>query len=160
VNHKFSPDDLARLLGLVMAVSNRNDCSTGEAIDRIEQSVTGTAREAAQQRPVAAYAAQLRRLRARRNKVVGIDCMRDPAWDMLLDLVAARGEGREVSVKALCQGSGVPSTTALRHVERLAAAGILTRAPHDEDSRRIVVRIAPDHADRIEDLVAMFRDNL
>ncbi|MBX3595689.1 MarR family transcriptional regulator [Sphingomonas sp.] len=160
MNHQFSPDDLARLLGLAMAVSNRNGCSITEAIDRIEEAVTGAAQKRAEGRPVGDYAGRLRRLRTRRNTLLGIECMRDPAWDMLLDLVAARAEGREVSVKALCHGSGVPSTTALRHVERLASAGILVREVHPMDSRRTIVSIAPAHIDRVEDMVAMFRDNL
>jgi len=35
----------------------------------------------------------------------------DPAWDMLLDLTAARAESRAVSVSSLCIAAGVPTTT-------------------------------------------------
>src|SRR3546814_5777917 len=41
----------------------------------------------------------------------------DPAWDMLLDLTAARAEHNRVSVTSLCIASGVPLTTALRWIE-------------------------------------------
>ena len=46
----------------------------------------------------------------------------DPAWDMLLDLAAARLEGRAVAVSSLCIASAVPPTTALRWIKTLTDA--------------------------------------
>jgi hypothetical protein len=42
----------------------------------------------------------------------------DPAWDILLDLAAARIDGRMVAVSSLCIAAAVPATTALRWITR------------------------------------------
>ncbi len=106
------------------------------------------------------FAARWRRLRARRNQMLGADLMRDPAWDMLLDLVSAREEGQELSITTLCQGSAVPMTTALRQIDRLEQLSLITRRPHPSDKRQMLVSLNAATAPRIERLVAMFRDML
>ena len=61
---------------------------------------------------------------------------RDPAWDMLLELFVAHQGGRQVSVKSLCHASGVPATTALRHLSLLEKHGLITRDGDAQDNRR------------------------
>ena len=63
----------------------------------------------------------------------------DPAWDMLLDLVAARVEHTRVSVTSLCIASGVPPTTALRWIGQMTEAGLLERVKDDSDRRRVFI---------------------
>lgn len=63
----------------------------------------------------------------------------DPAWDMLLDLAAARLERRRVSVSSLCIAAAVPTTTALRWIKRLCDDGTLLREPDLIDRRRAYV---------------------
>ncbi len=53
------------------------------------------------------------------------DLFADPAWDMLLDLTAARAEHVRVSVTSLCIASGVPPTTALRWIGQMIDGGLL-----------------------------------
>ncbi|WP_230206965.1 hypothetical protein [Novosphingobium sp. Gsoil 351] len=65
----------------------------------------------------------------------------DPAWDMLLDLAAARAERQRVSVTSLCIASGVPPTTALRWIALMTEAGLLERVEDAIDRRR--ASIAP-----------------
>jgi hypothetical protein len=60
----------------------------------------------------------------------------DPAWDMLLDLTAAHGEGAQVSVTSLCIAAGVPATTALRWLTQMVESGIFIRVPDPADKRR------------------------
>jgi hypothetical protein len=66
----------------------------------------------------------------------------DPAWDMLLDLAAAHGEAKRVSVTSLCIASGVPPTTALRWIGQLDAAGLIERAADDSDRRRAFIALS------------------
>lgn len=60
----------------------------------------------------------------------------DPAWDMLLDLYAARLEGRRVSVSSLCIAASVPPTTALRWIGTMHDAQLFGREPDPTDKRR------------------------
>ncbi len=66
----------------------------------------------------------------------------DPAWDMLLDLTAARAEGTEVCVSSLCIASGVPATTALRWIGQMTEAGLFERLPDPADRRRAIIRLS------------------
>ena len=76
-------------------------------------------------------------LHARRERegVFGKGLFFEPAWDMLLELFAARLEDRAVAVKSACVASGVPQTTALRYVAHLVARGLVERRRHPADSR-------------------------
>jgi hypothetical protein len=71
----------------------------------------------------------------------------DPAWDMLLDLAAARVENKRVSVTSLCIASGVPPTTALRWIGQLTAAGLFERLDDDADRRRAFIMLSDAAAD-------------
>ena len=65
----------------------------------------------------------------------------DPAWDMLLDLTAARVEHNRVSVTSLCIASGVPPTTALRWISQLGEAGLVERIEDETDRRRAFIQL-------------------
>jgi hypothetical protein len=71
----------------------------------------------------------------------------DPAWDMLLDLTAARAEHIRVSVTSLCIASGVPPTTALRWIGQLTDAGLFERVEDDTDRRRAFIALTDQAAD-------------
>lgn len=66
----------------------------------------------------------------------------DPAWDMLLDLTAAHGEGVRVSVTSLCIAAGVPATTALRWLTQMVESGIFERVPDPADKRRAFIALS------------------
>jgi hypothetical protein len=66
----------------------------------------------------------------------------DPAWDMLLDLTAAHGEGARVSVTSLCIAAGVPATTALRWLTQMVESGIFVRVPDPADRRRAFIALS------------------
>jgi len=66
----------------------------------------------------------------------------DPAWDMLLDLTAAREEHTRVSVTSLCIASGVPPTTALRWIGQMTCAGLLERVEDETDRRRAFIALS------------------
>lgn len=66
----------------------------------------------------------------------------DPAWDILLDLTAARAEHTRVSVTSLCIASGVPPTTALRWISQMTEAGLLERVEDEADRRRAFIQLS------------------
>jgi len=75
------------------------------------------------------------------------DLFADPAWDMLLDLTAARVEHTRVSVTSLCIASGVPPTTALRWIAQMTEAGLLERVEDDTDRRRAFIQLTDKAVD-------------
>ena len=75
------------------------------------------------------------------------DLFADPAWDMLLDLTAARAEHTRVSVTSLCIASGVPPTTALRWIGQMTEAGLLQRVEDETDRRRAFITLTDKAAD-------------
>ena len=75
------------------------------------------------------------------------DLFGDPAWDMLLDLTAARAEHNRVSVTSLCIASGVPPTTALRWIAQLTEAGLFQRVEDETDRRRAFIALTDRAAD-------------
>lgn len=75
------------------------------------------------------------------------DLFGDPAWDMLLDLTAARAEHTRVSVTSLCIASGVPPTTALRWIGQLTEMDLFQRVEDEADRRRAFVALTDKAAD-------------
>lgn len=71
----------------------------------------------------------------------------DPAWDMLLDLTAARAEHSRVSVTSLCIASGVPPTTALRWIGQMSEAGLFQRVEDEADRRRAFIALTDKASD-------------
>jgi hypothetical protein len=95
--------------------------------------------------PVSIDARLVRRmikLRRDRDRYFPADIFADPAWDMLLDLTAARLEGKRVPVSSLCIAAAVPTTTALRWIRSLTEAGLLDRYTDPSDARRSHIEIA------------------
>ena len=71
----------------------------------------------------------------------------DPAWDMMLDLTAARVEHQRVSVTSLCIASGVPPTTALRWIGQMVDVGLFERVEDESDRRRAFIQLSDRAAD-------------
>jgi len=82
------------------------------------------------------------RQRQLRARFLDGELFADPAWDMLLDLTAARAEHTRVSVTSLCIASGVPPTTALRWIGQMTGAGLLERVEDDTDRRRAFIALS------------------
>ena len=89
------------------------------------------------------------RQRQLRAQFLGKDLFADPAWDILLDLTAARAEHSRVSVTSLCIASGVPPTTALRWISQMTEAGLLERVEDDSDRRRAFIQLSEKAADAL-----------
>ena len=74
----------------------------------------------------------------------------DPAWDMLLDLMAARVERQRVAVSSLCIAAAVPPTTALRWIKTLCDQGLFVRVADPEDGRRVFIELSAESAAMME----------
>lgn len=96
--------------------------------------------------PDPALVRQLIANRRRRAELFPGNLFADPAWDILLDLTAARAERKRVSVSSLCIASGVPPTTALRWIAQMTEAGLLERIEDDTDRRRAFIALSDDTA--------------
>ena len=82
-----------------------------------------------------------RRLRAR---FFDEELFADPAWDMLLDLLAAEIAQHRVPVSSLCIAAAVPATTALRWIKTMTDTGLFVRRADPHDGRRVFIELAPD----------------
>ena len=94
------------------------------------------------------------RQRQLRTQFFGPELFADPAWDILLDLTAARAEHIRVSVTSLCIASGVPPTTALRWISQMIDAGLLERIEDDSDRRRAFIQLSEKAAEAMARYVA------
>ncbi len=82
------------------------------------------------------------RLRRLRDSFFDGSLFADPAWDILLDLAAARQELAQVAVSSLCIAASVPPTTALRWIKAMTDHGLLERVADPEDGRRIFIQLS------------------
>ncbi len=82
------------------------------------------------------------KMRQLRGRYFGNDIFADPAWDMLLDLIAARAELRQISITSLCIASGVAPTTALRWITMMTEKGFFERREDDRDKRRAFIALS------------------
>jgi hypothetical protein len=77
-----------------------------------------------------------------RSHILGAHIFADPAWDILLELYALTCEGRRVSVSKLSMVAGVPSTTALRWIDKLESERLLVRTDDPLDARRVWITLS------------------
>ncbi|HEX8239864.1 MAG TPA: hypothetical protein VF574_09015 [Allosphingosinicella sp.] len=77
-----------------------------------------------------------------RREYLGIE-IGDSDWSLMLELFAARLEGRHVHQTGLSVAAGVRQSTALHAVRRLAESGILAVRPDPGDGRKLIVTSPP-----------------
>ena len=117
--------------------SPSSDFSSGSGHDPSERLV----RNEGVPLPDAKLVRQVLSNRQLRSRYFDGDLFADPAWDILLDLTAARAEGTQVSVTSLCIASGVPATTALRWINQMSDMGLLQRVEDTSDKRRAFIAL-------------------
>jgi hypothetical protein len=98
------------------------------------------------ERTVAREIRALIRVRRLRDRFFAGELFADPAWDMLLDLMAARLEGLRVAVSSLCIAAAVPPTTALRWIKTMTDHGLFVRIADPEDGRRVFIGLGEETA--------------
>jgi DNA-binding MarR family transcriptional regulator len=85
---------------------------------------------------------QVIRARRLRSRFFNEELFADPAWDMLLDLLAAEIAQHRVPVSSLCIAAAVPPTTALRWIKTMTEAGLFRRRSDPHDGRRVFVELS------------------
>jgi len=123
-----------------------------EDIPQISRRQVGVDNEAKQQ-----LATKLLRLRRQRSSVFDADLFGEPAWDMLLELYLADLRHVRHSVSGLCKLSGAPTSTAVRWLAKMEAAGLLTREGDPHDARRLWVVMTHGGYTRIDTLLDQFQ---
>lgn len=108
----------------------------------------------------ASYIRLLLKARRLRDRHFSAELFSDPAWDMLLDLTAARLDGRRVSVSSLCIAAAVPTTTALRWIRNLCDDGLFERELDPHDARRAFIDLSEPTFQRILSCLAALRTTL
>ena len=83
----------------------------------------------------------------------------DPAWDMLLDLMAAKMEGTRVSVSSLCIAAAVPPTTALRWIKTMTEEKVFVRRADENDGRRVFIELSDEAAAGMVGYLSMIHRN-
>ena len=96
----------------------------------------------ADEMPEPAEIRSMLRLRRLRDSFFDPALFADPAWDMLLDLMAAKLEGDQVAVSSLCIAAAVPPTTALRWIKAMTDHNLFERHADPTDGRRIFLRLS------------------
>ena len=79
---------------------------------------------------------EILKLRRNRDQFFSGELFADPAWDILLELYAARLGQQKISVGSLCLGAAVPGTTALRWISLLESKNLIERKADPMDGRR------------------------
>ncbi|MGE8141095.1 winged helix DNA-binding protein [Novosphingobium sp. NPDC080210] len=144
------PDPLGAImsrLDQLLATLNPNGSSGAAMAHRVAANETGPIRQSRKALPDPRLVRGIIRCRQMRLRFFEQDLFADPAWDMLLDLTAARAEHLRVSVTSLCIASGVPTTTALRWIKLLEQSGLVKRIEDDTDRRRAFVTLTERGAD-------------
>jgi DNA-binding MarR family transcriptional regulator len=95
------------------------------------------------------------RKRQARKQFFPAELFADPAWEIMLDLAAARLEGKQVSVSSLCIAADVPTTTALRWIKGMTDAGMLARRSDPEDGRRSFIDLSDKAAEAMDRYIAL-----
>lgn len=103
--------------------------------------------------PPLVFARRLHRSRMRAHQIIGPRIVRDPRWEMLLELFIAHHERRRVSVSSLCHAANAPATTSLRHVEALERQGFVRRVDDPLDARRSWIEPTPKALDGVTALL-------
>ena len=99
------------------------------------------------------------RARRLRDQFLPADLFADPAWDMMLDLLAARLAGARVSVSSLCIAASVPPTTALRWIKQLTDRGVFARVDDPSDGRRVFIELTESAERALTDWACAVRNN-
>ena len=129
-------EDVGRLADMIASLSD----------DEPELIAAGAGNDRPAEAIDAVYIRRLIRARRLREQYLPSDLFADPAWDMLLDLMAARLEGNRVAVSSLCIAAAVPATTALRWIKALTDRGLLARSADPQDGRRVYIELSDEAA--------------
>lgn len=99
----------------------------------------GTAAHISEHHEAVTLARRLKAARNQRARLFQAELFGEPAWDMMLALYLASGEGYRLKITDLCEESGVSATTALRWIAQLTDLGLARRVPNPMDARSVFI---------------------
>jgi Winged helix DNA-binding domain len=136
-------EEVGRIANVLAALSEDEAAAAAMA-------VVGAAPEGEGEKLDAGFIRSIIRARRLRDHFFQAEMFADPAWDMLLDLMAARVERQRVAVSSLCIAAAVPPTTALRWIKTLCDQGLFVRVADPEDGRRVFIELSAETATMME----------
>jgi len=136
-------EEVGRIANVLAALSEHEAATAAMA-------AAGAAPNGEDERLDAGFIRSIIRVRRLRDHFFKSEIFADPAWDMLLDLMAARVEKQRVAVSSLCIAAAVPPTTALRWIKNLCDQGLFVRVADPEDGRRVFIELTGETAARME----------
>lgn len=80
-----------------------------------------------------------------RERFVDANLLSDATWNILLELTAAKLEGKSVPINNACIAAKVSPTTGLRHIKVLLDSGLVRQWKDPHDRRRTLLELE-DHA--------------
>lgn len=124
--------------------SRGGDCAKGHPNNLVPQNDTlrSDLSSASRSLPTSRELKQLLAARRAREVFFGANLFDDPAWDILLQAYVARLDQERLSITGLCIASSVPSTTALRWLNKLEQDGWLSRRNDPLDARRSWIELS------------------
>ena len=136
-------EEVGRIANVLAALSEDEAAAAAMA-------AVGAAPQSEGERLDANFIRSIIRARRLRDHFFRAEMFADPAWDMLLDLMAARVERQRVAVSSLCIAAAVPPTTALRWIKTLCDQGLFVRVADPEDGRRVFIELSSETATMME----------
>jgi len=136
-------EEVGRIANVLAALSEHEAAAAAVA-------AVGGVGESEAERLDAGFIRSIIRARRLRDHFFRSELFADPAWDMLLDLMAARVERQRVAVSSQCIAAAVPPTTALRWIKSLCDQGLFVRIADPEDGRRVFIELSAEAAARME----------
>lgn len=94
-------------------------------------------------------------IRRARSEVFGPGLFSDPAWDILLQLCAARARGRRLGIEDIV--ADVPRSTLARWAAVLEQRGLICREEDSGDPARIWLSLSASGALKMAELLARLR---
>lgn len=102
-------------------------------------------------RTLRAVAERLYAERRRRDSSFPSGLFGEPAWDLLLALLIADDDGRDLTLPEACSAARVNRKAGLAVIDRLAAAGLVRQVRARQDRRRSAVALTPAGIDRLNE---------
>jgi DNA-binding MarR family transcriptional regulator len=89
-------------------------------------------------------------MRRARDEVLGDNLFSDPAWDILLELYAAKLGGRSMSAPELASATQTPFSTTARWIAALKDRGLVESIVDPVDAARLCVSLSAEGSSQME----------
>lgn len=100
-------------------------------------------------------AKRLAKIRRSKKSILTSPIFVEPAWDMMLDLFVAQSMKRDIGLTSVAMASGVPLSTALRHLRVMEMQELVKRYPDEKDGRVCNVRLTDKAVSQMRDILQM-----